>query len=147
MTSTLFHLAFPVRDIPSTKAFYAEGLGCSCGRESERSLILRLYGHQLVAHVVGEELPTQKGIYPRHFGVVFLEEHPWLVLVERVQERKLPFYQRPRVRFPDTPLEHRTFFLQDYSGNLLEFKHYKFDSAIFGETEFHQIGDPTPSRT
>ncbi len=141
MNRIIFHLAFPVIDIPSTKSFYVDGLGCLAGRESPKSIILGFYGHQIVAHVVEAPLETQKGIYPRHFGIVFTQENNWLALLERVQEKRLKFYQKPKVRFADTPLEHRTFFLIDPSGNILEFKHYRFDSAIFGETEFHQVGD------
>jgi uncharacterized protein len=141
MTTILFHLAFPVTDIPSTKAFYVDGLGCLAGRESSNSIILRLYGHQLVAHVATEPLNDQTGIYPRHFGLVFHSESNWMALLEQVQDRRLKFYQKPKVRFTDTPLEHRTFFLADPSGNVLEFKHYKFESAIFGETDYHEIGD------
>lgn len=140
MTKIIFHLAFPVKDIPSTKAFYVDGLGCLAGRENAKSLILGFYGHQIVAHVV-DEITAPKGIYPRHFGIVFTEQSSWMALLERVQEKRLKFYQKPRVRFPDTPLEHRTFFLIDPSQNILEFKHYSLETAIFGETEFHQIGD------
>jgi len=140
MTKILFHLAFPVTDIQSTKAFYVDGLGCLAGRESPDSIILSLYGHQLVAHV-DEQVINQPGIYPRHFGVIFNSENNWMALLEQVQLKRLKFYQQPKIRFVDTPLEHRTFFLADYSGNLLEFKHYKFESAIFGETSFHEIGD------
>jgi extradiol dioxygenase family protein len=137
----LFHLSFPVNDITSTKKFYVNGLGCLAGRESPSSLILSLYGHQLVAHVVHGHLEPQTGIYPRHFGLVFYSENNWMALLEQIQLKQLNFYQQPKVRFPDTPLEHRTFFLQDPSGNLLEFKHYRSESAIFGETDYHQIGD------
>ncbi len=142
MTKILFHLAFPVVDIPSTRDFYVDGLGCLSGRESPNSIILSLYGHQLVAHVIDNPvLNQQPGIYPRHFGLVFYSESNWMALLDRVQYKQIKFYQPPKVRFADTPLEHRTFFLSDHSGNLLEFKHYKFESAIFGETEYNQIGD------
>ncbi len=137
----LFHLAFPVKDIASTKAFYIDGLGCLAGRESQDSLIMSLYGHQLVAHVVDDTNDSQKGIYPRHFGLVFCSENNWMALLEKVHDKRLKFYQKPKVRFVDTPLEHRTFFLADHSGNILEFKHYKFESAIFGETSFNEVGD------
>jgi len=40
-----------VEDIPQTKAFYVQGLGCRAGRETARSLILNFYQHQLVANV------------------------------------------------------------------------------------------------
>lgn len=144
MSKVLFHLAFPVVDIASTKAFYVDGLGCLAGRESPNSLILSLYGHQLVAHVIAEVPISQTGIYPRHFGLVFQSENNWLALLERVHDKRLKFHQQPKIRFVDTPLEHRTFFLADLSGNILEFKHYKFESAIFGETAFNQVGDLTP---
>lgn len=147
MSKVLFHLAFPVIDIPTTKAFYVDGLGCLAGRESATSLILSLYGHQLVAHVVKEPIGhEQQGIYPRHFGLVFQSENNWLTLLERIHDKRLKFYQPPKIRFVDTPLEHRTFFLSDLSGNILEFKHYKFESAIFGETEYHQVGDLSPMK-
>jgi extradiol dioxygenase family protein len=52
---------------------------------------------------------------------------------------------KPRVRFPGTRIEHHTFFLQDPSENLLEFKHYTHESAIFGEREFRAVGDTSPA--
>lgn len=142
MTSptVLFHLAFPVADIPTTQQFYVEGLGCEPGRETPGSLILNLYGHQLVAHVA-RDLTPQKGIYPRHFGLVFLQEPDWEALLQRATDRQLQFYQGAKRRFPGTPLEHRTFFLEDPFYNLLEFKYYCHPSAIFGEVQLAQVGD------
>lgn len=141
MASTLFHLAFPVRDIPTTKQYYVDGLGCGLGRENDQSVILNLYGHQLVAHVTDDEIAPQKGIYPRHFGLVFTEEAEWEALLSRAQRHQLTFYQQPKQRFVGTPLEHRTFFLVDPFGNLMEHKYYAHASAIFGDREFTQIGD------
>jgi extradiol dioxygenase family protein len=141
MNPTLFHLAFPVSNIPDTKAFYAEGLGCRVGRENARSVILDLYGHQLVAHVTDEPLKPQRGVYPRHFGLIFTAEADWEALLERAKERHLCFYQQPKRRFPGTELEHRTFFLEDPFYNLLEFKYYCHPTAIFEAREFVQIGD------
>lgn len=136
----LFHLAFPVADIPTTKEFYVDGLGCKPGRETSNSLILNLYGHQLVAHTT-TELAPQKGIYPRHFGLVFRAEPDWETLLHRAKDHQLTFYQDEKHRFPGTTLEHRTFFLQDPFFNLLEFKYYCHPSAIFGEVDQAQVGD------
>ncbi|RMH31121.1 MAG: glyoxalase [Nitrospirae bacterium] len=141
MSRKIFHLAFPVMDLAQTKSFYVDGLGCTVGRESSTALTLNMAGHQLVAHVVDEPLPRQRGIYPRHFGLIFTSEKEWQSLVDRARAKGLPFYQEPRIRFPDTPIEHRTVFLEDPSHNLLEFKYYTHESAIFGEQEFAQIGD------
>lgn len=141
METVLFHLAFPVTDLAQTKAFYIDGLGCEAGREGPSSLILNLYGHQLVAHVTHSEIEPQQGIYPRHFGLVFTQEADWEALIERVQQQQLTFYQTPKVRFLDSALEHRTAFLQDPFGNLLEFKFYRQASAIFGEAQYGQVGE------
>ena len=140
--SILFHLAFPVTNIAQTKAYYGEGLGCTIGRESSHAIILNLYGHQLVAHVTREPLLPQGSIYPRHFGLVFRSEIDWETLLARVEQQQLGFYQSPKVRFPGLPLEHRTFFLEDPFHNLMEFKFYQHESAIFGDRDHHQIGEP-----
>lgn len=140
--SVLFHLSFPVGNIPQTKTFYVEGLGCEAGRESESSIILKLYGHQLVPHVTPEPLSPQHGIYPRHFGLIFTAEADWEALLARAEQKQLNFYQPAKRRFPGLPLEHRTFFLEDPFYNLMEFKYYCQSSAIFGDREYTQIGDP-----
>lgn len=141
MNQVIFHLAFPVADLANTKKFYVDGLGCTVGRQSPSSMILNLYGHQLVAHVTPEPLTPQKGIYPRHFGLVFSQERDWEELLNRAKQQQLTFYQQPKHRFPGEPLEHRTFFLQDPFYNLLEFKYYFHDAAIFGMQELTQVGE------
>ncbi|HEY9675088.1 MAG TPA: VOC family protein [Waterburya sp.] len=143
MNSVLFHLAFPVTNIEQTKTYYGTGLGCEIGRETRHAVILNLYGHQLVAHLTQEPLTQQKGIYPRHFGLVFTAEVDWEALLGRVQQQQLPFYEEPKLRFPGQLTEHRTFFLQDPFHNLLEFKFYRHSEAIFGGRELAAIGDRT----
>jgi extradiol dioxygenase family protein len=141
MNSVLFHLAFPVNNIEQTKSFYRDGLGCDVGRESAHAVILNLYGNQLVAHVTSESLTPQKGIYPRHFGLIFTAEADWEALLERAQQQQLSFYQQPKLRFPGQVTEHRTFFLEDPFHNILEFKFYRYHEAIFGGRELAAVGD------
>ena len=140
MSKTLFHLAFPVTDLDATKKFYVDGLGCALGRESDSAVILGLAGNQIVAHVVKESV-AQKGVYPRHFGLVFTSEKDWQALADRAKAKGLKFYQEPRKRYKWKSIEHRTFFLEDPSKNLLEFKFYTHESAIFGEQDSSEIGD------
>ena len=140
MSKILFHLAFPVTDLDATKKYYVDGLGCTLGRESESAVILGLVGHQIVAHLVKESV-AQKGVYPRHFGLVFTDEKAWQALADRAKAKGLKFYQEPRKRYEGKPIEHRTFFLEDPSHNLLEFKYYAQESAIFGEQAHGEIGD------
>ncbi len=141
MNSVIFHLAFPITDIAQAKAYYIDGLGCILGRENRHALILNLYGHQLVAHTTKEPLTPQRGIYPRHFGLIFTVENDWEELLKKAQTRQLLFYEEAKDRFVGTPLEHRTFFLEDPFYNLMEFKYYRHSEAIFGSPEYAQIGD------
>jgi extradiol dioxygenase family protein len=141
MKDALFHLAFPMHDVAAAKRFYVDGLGCTLGRESNHAVTFGFAGHQLVAHLTTERMALQQGIYPHHFGLVLLSKGSWQQLLEQAKSNGLSFYQQPRVRFPGTRIEHHTFFLEDPSGNLLEFKYYLHESAIFGERECREVGD------
>lgn len=142
MTQPLFHLAFPVANLDDTKAFYVDGLGCETGRETPGCIILNLQGHQIVAHMApGLDLKPQGSIYPRHFGLIFEQEADWENLLNRAQQQQLRFYQKPKVRFLGSILEHRTFFLEDPFYNILEFKFYRHPESIFGAKDQQQVGD------
>jgi len=141
MGHVLFHLAFPVTDLEEAKRFYVDGLGCSLGRMSNSAITLNLNGHQLVGHLTKAQSESPKSIYPRHFGLVFMSEEDWQAMAERARQKGLRFYQETRHRYPGTRLEHGTFFLEDPFHNLLEFKHYKYESAVFGEQHLPQVGD------
>jgi len=138
---TIFHLAIPIKNLAEAKTFYCEGLGCQIGRESRGAMILNFYGHQLVTHMTSDPIAPQKGIYPRHFGLVFLTLPEWEANLTRVKQNNLSFYQEPKIRFPGQLTEHRTFFLEDPFSNLLEFKFYTHFEAVFGSREFSQVGD------
>lgn len=146
MGSVFFHLAFPVHDLKAARQFYVDGLGCSLGRMSETAMTLQLGGHQIVAQLSSQPAERQKGIYPRHFGLIFSSEQDWQVLADRAKANGLPFYQQPRLRYAGTRIEHRTFFLEDPSHNLLEFKHYTHESAMFGEQQYAEVGDKDEPR-
>ena len=88
MNDVLFHLAFPTHDLAATKHFYVDGLGCTLGRESSHAVTFGLAGYQLVAHLTTEPLPPQQGIYPRHFGLVFLSKDSWQQFLEQAQAKK-----------------------------------------------------------
>ncbi|KTC75196.1 Glyoxalase/Bleomycin resistance family protein [Legionella birminghamensis] len=138
---TLFHLAFPVHDFEQTKWFYQEILEFEQGRESEHALIFNFASHQIVAHKVDEILPEQQGIYPRHFGLVFLQREEFDHFMDKLLQKKLPFEIPLKTRFTGTKIEHFSFFLKDPSNNLLEFKYYTHPSAIFGERDSHRVGE------
>jgi hypothetical protein len=139
--NTLFHLAFPIHDLALAKEFYHHQLGFALGRESENALIFNFGAHQIVAHKADETLPLQDGIYPRHFGLIFLELAEFQTFITRLKEQQVHFELPVKTRFKDTRIEHQSFFLKDPSHNLLEFKYYSFASAIFGEKDYKKIGD------
>ncbi|UCH91250.1 MAG: VOC family protein, partial [Nitrospirota bacterium] len=85
MNNSIFHLSIPVRDIESTKKFYAEGLGCRIGRQSAVAIMLDFHGHQLVAQVTEDLETPQSNIYPRHFGLVCETEEEWNEWRDRAQ--------------------------------------------------------------
>ena len=131
-----FHLAFPVRDIESTRRFFVDLLGCAVGREAERWIDFDFFGHQVSAHVV-DEMDTAvdnavdgKRVPTRHFGLI-LEWAQWEALAEKLRAAQVEFLIEPYVRFKGEAGEQGTFFVLDPSGNALEFKTFRDDADIF----------------
>ena len=55
----------------------------------------------------------------------------WETLVERIYDNDWPFLLKPRERFVGQPAEQGTFFVQDPTGNTLEFKGLREIDRIF----------------
>lgn len=131
-----FHLAFPVKDVESTRAFYAGVLGCVVGREAERWIDFDFYGHQISAHVSEKHDPEATNevdgddVPVRHHGLV-LPWDEWHALAKRLADRGVHFLIGPRIRFQGEVGEQATFFLRDPSGNALEIKSFKDRSRLF----------------
>ena len=132
-----FHLAFPIYSIEDTIRWYTSNLGCTIGRQSEQWVDFNFFGHQITAHKIGK--PNLKGqtnlvdghnVPSRHFGIV-LEMNQWNSLCEKIKKNKIKFIIEPNVRFKNQKGEQATLFIQDPSGNILEFKAFKSDSMIF----------------
>ncbi|TVQ55203.1 MAG: glyoxalase [Spirulina sp. DLM2.Bin59] len=141
MTAAIFHLAIPINDVAKAKQFYVEGLGCTLGRQSPQAMILNFWDHQVVAHVSHDPLTPQRGIYPRHFGLIFPVEADWETTLTRAKNHNLLFREPEKRRFPGQLTEHRTFFLEDPFYNLLEFKYYCHAEAIFSPQAGAAVGD------
>jgi extradiol dioxygenase family protein len=132
-----FHLAFPVKNLSETKAFYGDLLGCTLGREAEKWVDFNFFGHQLSAHVKPEELKLAeknvvdgKNVPVRHFGAV-LEWKVWHELADKLKNHGIEFIIEPYIRFEGEVGEQATMFFLDPSGNALEFKSFKDPSQIF----------------
>lgn len=136
--SSIFHLAYPVKDKEQTRAFYHDLLGCAQGREAETWIDFDFFGHQLSLHVKPESFggaePTNqvdgKDVPVRHFGAV-LEWDKWHVLRDRLIDANTDFVIDPYIRFEGETGEQATMFFLDPSGNALEFKSFKDMSQVF----------------
>jgi len=136
-TAKVFHLAAPIRDIETTRAFYGELLGCAQGREAERWIDFNFFGHQLSFHlseISDHSQPTNtvdgKQVPVRHFGAILDWDH-WHDLAERLRNAGIDFIIDPYIRFKGDKGEQATMFFLDPSGNALEFKSFKDMSQIF----------------
>jgi extradiol dioxygenase family protein len=132
-----FHLAFPVLDLDSTRAFYGEILGCREGRSAESWIDFDFFGHQISAHVMPEACRSSEAhevdgddVPVRHFGAV-LGWEAWHALRDRLAEKGLRFRIEPRVRFRGEVGEQATMFVLDPSGNALEFKAFQDPRRLF----------------
>lgn len=132
-----FHCAFAVHDLDAARGFYAGLLGCEEGRSAPRWVDFSLFGHQLSAHLV-EAIRSRNATNPvdgddvpiPHFGLI-LEWQDWQALAARLKEAGVRFVIEPRVRFVGQAGEQATMFLQDPSGNSLEFKAFQDQARIF----------------
>ena len=134
-----FHLAFPVKNIESTKFFYKEVLGCEIGREDKKWVDFNFFGHQLSAHLKPDELKKTKenpvdgkSVPVRHFGVI-LPWEKWQLLSKKLIKIITEFIIETYVRFEGEIGEQATMFFLDPSGNALEFKSFKDSSQIFAK--------------
>lgn len=132
-----FHLAFPVDDLDRARWFYGEVLGCPEGRSAPDWVDFDLWGHQIVAHLVGDRDQSVStnavdgaSVPTRHFGLL-LPTPTWRDIVDRLQAANVRFIIEPYQRFAGSPGEQSTAFVLDPAGNALEFKSFSDDRATF----------------
>jgi len=123
----LFHLAFNVRDLNETRAFYAGLLGCIEGRSTDTWVDFNFFGHQLSCHLGPPfaSAPTGKvgdhDVPMPHFGAV-LPMADWRALADTLTSAGVDFILAPQVRFEGQPGEQSTMFFTDPAGNPIEIK-------------------------
>ena len=137
--NNLFHLAFPVHDLPAAREFYGSILGCEEGRSSERWIDFNLYGHQIVAHLAENSAGVKASnkvdadnVPVPHFGIV-LPMDEWRELADRLTKKGIDFVIEPKIRFAGEVGEQATMFFLDPSGNALEFKAFADFSLVFAK--------------
>ena len=134
--SSIFHLAFNVRDLSEARRFYGGMLGCTEGRSAPSWVDYDFFGHQLSLHLgepfatantgrVGEQLVPMP-----HFGVI-LALAEWRSLADRLTRNAVSFVIAPTVRFEGQPGEQWTMFFADPFGNPMEIKGFRSLAAVY----------------
>lgn len=132
-----FHYAFKVKDIESTRLFYIDIIGCKEGRSTDNWIDFNFFGNQLSAHISNSipdpdfcgEVDGVKVPIP-HFGCI-LNIEDFNFLQDRFEANQINFIVKPQVRYEGLKGEQTTMFVNDYSGNSLEFKMFKNNNEMF----------------
>jgi len=132
-----FHLAFSVKNIGNTKQFYVDILGCTVTKATKHWLNINFFGHQLSIHenpqMKAEKekiLVEEKEVPLRHFGVI-LKKKEWEDLAKKLEKDKAKFLIEPKLKHEKQVCEQAIMFLEDPSGNGIEFKFYTDPKNIF----------------
>ena len=136
---SIFHLAYTVRDLESSRKFYGDLLGCQEGRSTESWVDFDFFGNQLSLHIgqTMQELESDSRVdnvevpLP-HFGCV-LDWDLFHNLAEKLKLAGIVFIIEPTIRFEGMPAEQATMFLEDYSQNALEFKSFRNPNEVFSQ--------------
>lgn len=133
---TPFHLAYNVRDLDETRAFYGDVLGCKEGRSTDTWVDFSFFGHQISLHL-GEPFETKstgkvgEHMVPMpHLGIV-LGMDDWKALAARLNDADIVFIIPPSLRFEGEPGEQATMFFRDPSGNPIEVKGFSDMERVF----------------
>lgn len=136
---SIFHLAYTVSDLESTRKFYGDLLGCQEGRSTESWVDFDFFGNQLSLHIgqTIKELESDSKVdnvevpLP-HFGCV-LNWDLFHNLADKLKLAGVVFIIEPTIRFEGMPAEQATMFLEDYSQNALEFKSFRNPNEVFSQ--------------
>ena len=136
---SVFHLAYTVNDLDSTRRFYGDLLGCQEGRSTESWVDFDFFGNQLSLHIgqTIKELESDSRVdnvevpLP-HFGCV-LDWDLFHNLADKLKSAGIVFIIEPTIRFEGMPGEQATMFLEDYSQNALEFKSFRNPNEVFSQ--------------
>ena len=136
---SVFHLAYTVNDLDSTRRFYGDLLGCQEGRSTESWVDFDFFGNQLSLHIgqTIKELESDSRVdnvevpLP-HFGCI-IDWDLFHNLADKLKSAGILFIIEPTIRFEGMPGEQATMFLEDYSQNALEFKSFRNPNEVFSQ--------------
>jgi extradiol dioxygenase family protein len=132
---SIFHLAFHVRDLAASRAFYGGLLGCREGRSTETWVDFDFFGHQISLHLGEPFATTNTGkvgdhmVPMPHLGAI-LQLDEWRALAGRL-EGNVEWVMEPQLRFKGLPGEQWTMFFRDPSGNPIEVKGFQDLASVY----------------
>ncbi|RKF18076.1 dioxygenase [Alginatibacterium sediminis] len=136
--SNVFHYAFKVKDLETTRKFYIDILSCNEGRSTDTWIDFDLFGNQLSAHVgdVNQKLDycglvDGVSVPIPHFGCL-LSNSQFEQLAQRLENAQVNFIVKPQVRYEGKSGQQSTMFVLDFSGNPIEFKSFENSDEVFG---------------
>lgn len=135
VTDPIFHIAFPVNDLDEARAFYTGLLGCTERPEKvfDGLAVFNFYGSQLVLVDAPNEVqappPSDIPVPTRHFGII-MDWDEWHDMAAKLKDADVEFVWGPDVTNHDALGEVGSLFINDPSGNSLEFKSYRDKSKI-----------------
>lgn len=134
--NTLFHMSLPCISIKETKSFYVDTIGASLGRNTQNWVDINFFGHQITfikAKKFNFNSPNyvfEGKILPSfHFGVI-VNLDTWNTVYSK-QDRFKEDLVTESTYLTDQLGEHRSYFIKDPNGYLLEFKTFKESKEIF----------------
>ncbi len=136
MPRASFHLSLPCVSVSTTKAFYSEILGASLGRMSTQWVDVDLFGNQITFIKSGtfnfqyKSYKFEEAVLPAfHFGVL-VNGPQWEELLGRLQGLSLELPVNS-LFLQDKAGAHRSFFVEDPNGYMVEFKHFLEPADVF----------------
>ncbi len=132
-----FHYSFKVKDLPSTRQFYIDILGCKEGRSTDTWIDFDFFGHQLSAHLASQ-IPEpdycgrvdQIAVPIPHFGCI-LPLDSFKIIQQRLELAQIPFIIPPQIRYKGEAGEQHSMFILDFSKNAIEFKAFTKPDEVF----------------
>jgi len=125
----IFHLSFPVRDLPEAIEFYRLALGATIGRSEPSFADALLFGAQVTLQNDPDNVlaPMPRS---RHFGAT-VSWADWEVLAAKFADAD-NLVEPALISYAGEPIEQGKLMIRDPSGNFIELKTYRHPEQVLG---------------
>lgn len=120
----------------ATENFYTKILGATTGRKSDNWVDINLFDHQITFSKSGKfkfsypNYSFEKTVLPSfHFGII-LDDQKWTYMYNQMKSENFLHIEQTSF-LKDQKGAHKSFFLRDPNGYIIEFKCFESDSMVF----------------